>query len=51
MSTVLERHSRQILQQAKGDWSSKLDWMVLGTVRREAGPRERRPKVLKTKPT
>ncbi len=40
-----KRHSRGILQHAKGDCSDRVDsdQMVLGTVRQEAGPRERWP--------
>ncbi len=51
MSTVLKRHSRGILQQAKGHSLDQLhsDQMVLGTVREEAGLRERQPKPFKTK--
>jgi hypothetical protein len=46
-----QRTSRGILQQAKGDSPDRVhsDQMVLGTVRREAGPCERRPKELKPK--
>jgi hypothetical protein len=40
-----------IMPQAKGDCPDRIhsDQMVVGTVRREAGPGERWPKALKTK--
>jgi hypothetical protein len=49
MSTVLKRHSRGILLQAKGDCPDRVhsDQMVFRTVRQEAGHHERRPKALK----
>jgi hypothetical protein len=52
-STVLKRHSRGILPQAKGGCSDQVhsDQMVLGIVRQEAAPQERQPKVLQTKLT
>ncbi len=53
MSTILKRHSREILLQAKKDCSDPVhsDQMVLGTVRWEAGPQKRWPKALKAKLT
>ncbi len=44
-------HSREILQQAKGDSPDRVrsDQMVHGTVRRETGPCESWPKAFKTK--
>jgi hypothetical protein len=53
MSTILKRHSRRILLQAKRDCSDQVhsDQMVLGTGRWKAGPQERWPKALKTKLT
>ncbi len=46
-----KRLSRGILQQAKGNclYQVHSDQTVLGTVKGEAGPSERRPKALKTK--
>jgi hypothetical protein len=43
--------SRGILQQAKEDCPDRVhsDQIVLGTIKQEAGPSERRTKVLKTK--
>ncbi len=53
MSSILKRHSRGILLQAKGDCSYQVqsDQMVFGTVRREAEPRKRWPGALKAKLT
>jgi hypothetical protein len=50
MSTILQRHSRGILLQAKEDFSDRVnsDKMILRTVRREAEPQKKRPKVLKS---
>jgi hypothetical protein len=52
MSTVLKRHSKGILLQAKEGCSNPVhsNQMVLRTVRREAGSQERLPKALKTEP-
>ncbi len=49
MSTVLQRHSRGVLMQVKGDCPGPIhsDQIVLRTVRREAGPDLRWPKALK----
>ncbi len=51
MSCPKETHSRGILQQARGNYPDPVhsDQMFLGTVRWEAGSRERQPKTLKTK--
>jgi hypothetical protein len=54
MSTVLKRHLRGILLQAKGDCCDRVNsdqTIILGTDRREAGPQERRPKAFQTKLT
>jgi hypothetical protein len=53
MPTVLKRHSKGILLQAKGDCSNQVhsDQMVLGKARQEAGTQKRQLKVLKTKLT
>ncbi len=49
LSTVLQRHSRGVLLQVKGDCPDPVhsDQMVLRTVRREAGPHLRWLKALK----
>ncbi len=46
-----KRLSREILQKTKRDCPNRAnsDQIVLGMVRREAGPRKRWPKALKTK--
>jgi hypothetical protein len=53
MSTILKRHPRGILLQAKRDCSDGVhsDQMVLTTVGQEAGPQKMQPKALKDKPT
>ncbi len=53
MSTVLKNHSGGSSTASQWDCSDRVhsDQIILWTVRWEAGPRERLPKVLKTKPT
>ncbi len=51
VGTILKRLPRGKLHKSKGDFLDRLfsDQLILRTVRREAGPRERFPKALKTK--
>ncbi len=53
MSSILKKHSREILLPAKGNCSDQVlsDQMVLGTIMWEAGPQKRRPKPLKAELT
>jgi hypothetical protein len=53
MTTILKRNSRRILLQAKWGCSEQVhsDQMVLRTIIKETGPRERWAKALKTKLT
>ncbi len=53
MSSILNRHSREILLLAIGNCSDQVfsDQMVLGTILREAGPQKRWPKPLKAELT